>query len=199
MAIKDLDPETLEQTLLGVSQKSRKAFNMFFQHYYPPLVAFVRRIVGDDDLAREVAQDALMAVPGGLHTFKGDAKFSTWLCAIARHKGMDALRARGRQPEHGALPLDEPECLDLPDLTPWGDVAAEVDRRQLHRRYRLCMDAVPALQREVATLSMDEEWAEAEVADELRCPLGTVKSRLFAARKALQKCMNGWYQEMKRV
>jgi RNA polymerase sigma factor (sigma-70 family) len=199
MAIKDLDPENLQQALLGMSQKSEEAFKLFFLHYQTQLYPFIRNLVRDDDLANSVVSDVLLYVCRNPEAFEHRSKFSTWLCSIARNKAIDALRANTHSPQRGAVPLDEPEALALPDPAPWSNVLVQLDRLQTQQQLQRCMNALPPQQLEVASLAMLEEWTETEVANELGCPVGTVKSRLFAARKALQKCLNGWYQEMKRV
>lgn len=199
MAIKDFDSETLRQTLLGMSQKSEQAFKPFFLHYQAQLYPFVRNLVRDDDLANSVVSDVLLYVCQNPNAFEHRSKFSTWLCGIARNKAIDALRANRNLPERGAVPLDEPEALALPDPAPWSDVLGQVDHSQTLQLFQRCMNELPLQQKEVAALAMLEECTETEVASELGCPVGTVKSRLFAARKALQKCLNGWHQEMKRV
>lgn len=199
MAINDLDPETLQRTLLGMSQKNEEAFKSFYLHYRAPLYRFVRNLIWEDDLANSVVTDVLLHICRNPLAFEHRSEFSSWMCGIAINKAKDAIRANKNRLERKAMPLDEPEALAQPDLTPWANVFGQLDRQQTQLQLQRCMNVLPPQQLEVAALAMLEEWTETEVASELGCPVGTVKSRLFAARKALQKCMHGWYQEMKSV
>ena len=199
MAIKDLDPETLQQLMLGVSLKDEKAFKTFFLHYRFQLFPFVRGIVHDNDVADQVVSDTLLFALQNLDVFEGRSQFGTWLGGIARHKALDASRAKKRREKVVAALLDEPEEMSAANDTPWLDVLAEVEASQTMRQFQRCLDALPLHQRDVAALTMVAGMTETEVAAELNCAVGTVKSRLYAARTPLQNCLRTWYEEMKRV
>lgn len=189
MALKDLSPDDVQSTLQGMSLRQKESFEEFYLHFQPQLTRFVRKYLRDRAAAEEVVNDTLLHVCTHPLSFKGEAKFSTWLCQIARNKAIDALRAAGHRPELQAIALDEPEALALADATPWANVQTHVEGRQARQQFQRCMGGLPSHLAEVVTLSIVEEWTETEVAHALGCPVGTVKSRLFTARKALQQCM----------
>lgn len=197
MAIQDLEPDRLQETLQGMSHRHEAAFRTFYLHYQPQLFPFVRRIVRDDDLAEEVVNDVLLHVCQNPIGFEGRSRFSTWLCGIAHHKAVDVIRALIGKHKNATIPLDEPEALAIEDTTPWADVLELADRKQTLRNLQGCMDRLSPTLASLVTLAVLEEWTETELASEMNCPVGTVKSRLHAARKSLKECLANWYAEVK--
>lgn len=148
------------------------AFAFLVRAYQAQVWRFLCRLVGDRSLAEDVTQETFLRVFTRLPTFAFRSKFSTWTFAIARNAGIDALRARARRRR-----LDQ-------DLT-----EAEQHQGQPPQRGNLDLEmaiaALPSKLREAFLLVEVVGLRYEEAAVVLRIPIGTVKSRLHHARKAL--------------
>jgi len=177
--VHELDELTLERARRG----DRAAQASLIECYGGRVYALCGRMLvgrrsGEVD---DVAQDALVKVLRGLPRFDpdGPAKLSTWVLTIAARSCIDALR----QPAPAA-PLDrKPAGDDDPERT--------TAQRQLCRRVRRAMAALPAEQRAVLVLRAFHDLDPAEVAAALRIAPGTVKSRTSRARAALRRALAG--------
>jgi RNA polymerase sigma-70 factor (ECF subfamily) len=132
-------------------------------------------IVGDD--AEDVAQEAFLRAHRGLHAFTPGEPFRPWLLAIVANLARNQLRSVGRR-ERLALRLAELDAAGEDRQTSPEDVAVVRQRRQV------LLDAVIALDerdREIVALRYFLELSEAESAEILGCPVGTIKSRLSRA------------------
>lgn len=145
--------------------------------WHGPVWGYVRRMVGRDDEARDVAQDVWLRVVRALPGLRDASRFRGWLFGIARRVLMDRLRRQYAMPTPADLDLHE-LAADVVDAH--ADLAA-LDRALLD---------VPALEREVLTLFYLEDLTLAELAQALDIPVGTVKSRLFRARRLLRAVMD---------
>ncbi len=148
-------------------------------------------IVRNADDAREVVQDAFMRVYRHLDDFEGQASFSTWLYRIVYNLSIDALRRRspGR-----AVELDDRTDLEgAPDeLVPWrgaGDPFAALDQRRLGEAVQECLDKLPPYHRTVIVLRELEGLSYEEIAQTMEVSKGTVMSRLFHARRKMQRML----------
>jgi RNA polymerase sigma factor (sigma-70 family) len=153
----------------------RAAFDELIRRWAEPLRRYVRRVGGDAGAADELVQDIWLGVLQGIRRLQDPMRFRPWLFGIAHRRLMDCLRERYAAPDSVADGA-EAVAADLPD--PERDLEA----RQLERGLR----KLPASEREVLSLFYLEELSLAEVAQVLAIPVGTVKSRLFRARKLLR-------------
>jgi RNA polymerase sigma factor (sigma-70 family) len=155
------------------------AFDDLIARWHAPLWSFVRRLVGNDDEAQEIFQDVWVRVIRGLPRLRDGAKLRAWLFGIARRTLMDRLRQEyARSPtvdidvdEIAADPLTVGDSEELPQLE--GALAE-----------------LPIIEREVVTLFYLQELSLNEIAEALKVPVGTVKSRLFRARRLLRQAMS---------
>lgn len=153
------------------------AARRLYERYAPRVFAVVRRIAGDDDLAHDCAQDAWIRAFRALPTFRGDARFGTWIHRIAVNAALQAVRSRDRRAE-AASPV--PETLAAP--------AAEHDPL-LAQRLEAALDRVPAGMRQVLVLHDVEEYTHEEIAGLLGISPGTSKSQLFKARARMRQIL----------
>lgn len=153
----------------------RVAFDELIAKWQGPLSTYVQRVGADDDAAREVVQDTWIRVIRGIARLRDGTRLRAWLFGIARRVLMDRWRAKYAAPQAADLDLASlPAGEDVPDRE--GDLAA-----MEHELARL-----PLVEREVLTLFYLDELSLADVADVLGVPPGTVKSRLFRARRMLR-------------
>jgi RNA polymerase sigma-70 factor (ECF subfamily) len=154
------------------------AFDALIARWHAPLRHYVRRMIRRDDEAQDLLQDVWLRVFRGIARLRDGSRLRGWLFGIARRALMDRLRR-----EYAAPPID--------DVQP-GDLAAELD--DLDNEADLvaleqALDALPALERDVLTLFYLRDLSLAELAEAASVPVGTVKSRLFRARRLLRAAM----------
>jgi RNA polymerase sigma-70 factor, ECF subfamily len=167
------------------TRQDRAAFAALFRHYAPRVKAFLMRGGADAEAAQEVAQEAMIMVWRKAASFdRARASAATWIYAIARNKRIDLLRRTGR-------PQIETEDW-LTVFAPEGDDADKsVLAGQTYTRVKELMDGLPAEQLVVVRKAFFEDKTHTVIAEELKLPLGTVKSRIRLAlgrlREALEK------------
>lgn len=154
----------------------RPAFDELIQRWHEPLWKYVRRLTDDDDTAREVVQDSWLRILRGMSRLRDGSKLRAWLFGIARRSLMDRLRAQYATPI-----VDDVDVIDVAaeDITSTPEEDAAALEHGLTR--------LPVTERDVLTLFYLQELSLADVADVLNVPVGTVKSRLFRARRLLRR------------
>ncbi|GAH84149.1 unnamed protein product [marine sediment metagenome] len=156
------------------------ALEELVERYHGPLLYFVRRMVGDSRGAEDVLQDTWVAVVRNLRKLRNPDAFSAWLYRIARNKVYQRLRKRDR-----VLPLSqEVEATSAPEET--GDFSAD-DAARVHE----CLERLRPEHREVLVLRFLEQMSYQDIATVVGCALGTVRSRIHYAKRALRREMKG--------
>ncbi len=168
-----------EQALMRrLAHRDRQAMGEFYSRFSQPLFAYLVRLIGDPAVAEELLQETMLLAWQKASTFRGDSRPSTWLFGIARNLARNAQRR------------SQPSTVSLEDETSLAGsegVASPAGRR---------LDLVQALarlspeHREVVQLVLVQGFTYDEAAHIVGCPVGTVKSRLFYARRQLR----GWLQ-----
>jgi len=178
------DRELVERCLLN----DQKAYRLLLDRYRRPVYGIVRRMVGNDEEARDLAQEAFIRAFRNLEQFDQNRSFSNWLFRIATNLCIDHHRKRKiktvplvRQDREG----DEERVIDTPDT---GDTPAEVfSDHERGRRLGEIIDSLPPLYRVVIQLRHIESRSYEEVAEILELPLGTVKARIHRAHRLLRE------------
>ncbi len=184
------EPELLQRAQTG----DEEAFGELVRAYYERVFRTVVAVVRDEHEARDVCQEVWIAVWKNLATFRGDAKFSTWVHPIAVRRAIDALRKR-RKWLHRFLPFlaerDEAvEAAPEPVATEAGP-REESERSERAERFERALAALPEKHRSVLVLREVEGLSYDKIARTINCRPGTVMSRLFNARRLLaQKLRN---------
>jgi RNA polymerase sigma-70 factor (ECF subfamily) len=171
------DPEEL---LDRVRQRDPRAVAHVYREHHRKVRAFARRMIRDETAAEDVVHDVFVALPEAAKRFRGDASLSTFLMSIAVNLCRRRLRslARGRRAVERMQQRDVPSEVRTPE--------AEARRRQLADALSRGLDTLTLEHREVFVLCAVEERTSPEVADILDVPPGTVRTRLFHARKQLR-------------
>lgn len=183
----------LSQLLARAGLGDRAAFGRLYERTSGHLFAVVLRIQRDRAQAEDLLQEIYVSVWKAAASF--DAARSqplTWLTHIARNRAIDSLRRAQTQPRTESLTVDEDddrpdphEALASSDPGPLDLLGQACDRRQLTR----CMENLSAAQRQSVALAFYDGLSHAEVAEQLREPLGTVKSWVRRALQTLKGCL----------
>jgi RNA polymerase sigma factor (sigma-70 family) len=168
--------------LARVAGGDRQAFERLYRAYQPRLARFLTILLKSPQLIEEVLDDTMMVVWQTAGSFKGSSKPSTWIFAIAYRK---ANKARARWPD----PVDEP----VQDLRISEDPTPDEELHQQHLRAALtqAMDRLSPDHRAVVDLTYFHEMGYREIAEIVDCPVDTVKTRMFHARRHLKQAMTG--------
>ncbi len=180
------DVELLAQLRAG----DETAFEALVRGQSPRLFPVARRLVGNDEDARDVLQDAFLSAFRGLGRFQGDAKLSTWLHRIVINTALMKLRTRKRRPEESLeplLPAFQADGHHLEVFGPWPDPPDEaLARSETAAIVRHRIDELPESFRTVLLLRDIEGLSTDETARLLETTSNAVKIRLHRARQALR-------------
>jgi RNA polymerase sigma-70 factor (ECF subfamily) len=171
--------QALDDYLVLLAQGgSREAFARLAARWTPKLLAFAARALGTTEVAKDVVQDTWESVVRGLSGLDDPARFRAWIYAIAARKCADALRGKYRITRIAA----SAEAMSDPPADAESDSNTRLDLRAAMKR-------LPPEQSIAVSLYFGEEMSVADIAAITGAPQGTVKSRLFAARKALRETL----------
>lgn len=163
-----------------IAAGDRAALADLYERHGRPLLAYLRALTPDAGQAEELAQDTLLAVWQGAHTFQDRSSLRTWLLGVARRQAHNTLRRGGRV----SPAVGEDALLSLTDSDPLPEDVAIA--RATRDEIDVALAQLSPLHREVLVLTFFHDLAYQEVAQVLDVPLGTVKSRLNHAKRALR-------------
>lgn len=172
-----------EATLVGrIAAGERRAFEALYRAYFPRLARFLQRMTRDPGLIEEVVNDTLLAVWRKAGSFDGSSKVSTWIFAIAYRRACNSLRALHEPVEEG-VEERQGEDADRPD---W-----RLEQVRLNDAVHAAVAALPLAQRTAFQLTFYHDMSYTEIAEIMDCPVNTIKTRLFHARKRLAVLLDG--------
>jgi RNA polymerase sigma-70 factor (ECF subfamily) len=176
-------PITSESELIArVGAKDLQAFEKLYRIYQPRLARFLANLLHRPQLVEEVLDDTMMVVWQTADRFRGSSKPSTWIFAIAYRK---ALKARWRWPD--PLPDDDLEVQVSNDPGP----DTELNHQRLSEALRKAMTGLSSEHRAVVDLTYFHGMGYREIAEIVGCPIDTVKTRMFHARRRLKQALPG--------
>lgn len=176
-----------DQMLVARVQRGDKsAFDVLVRKYQHKIVKLVTRYVHDSAEALDVAQEAFIKAYRAIHGFRGDSAFYTWLYRIAINTAKNHLVAEGRRPLQHGVDLQDPEEYDvqarLRDVdTPERLLLTD----EIQRTVEQAIAELPEDLRTAIVLREIEGLSYEEIAEAMSCPVGTVRSRIFRAREAI--------------
>ncbi|MBR0211856.1 MAG: sigma-70 family RNA polymerase sigma factor [Oscillospiraceae bacterium] len=169
-----------EKTAVHKAQKGdQAAFAWLVESYQGPVYRLALRMGLSPADAEEAAQNAFLAAWRGLPSFRGEAKFSTWLYRLASNAAVDVLRREKKYENQWDI-----EDLQRPDAAP--SPQEQLERQDTRQAVRAAMAALPAEFRQVLVLRYLQEMSYQEIAQALALPEGTVKSRINRAKGQLK-------------
>jgi RNA polymerase sigma-70 factor, ECF subfamily len=180
--------DTDQQLVQRVQAGDKSAFNLLVLKYQHRVLKLVGRFVSDAAEAEDVAQEAFLKAYRALASFRGESAFYTWLYRIAINTAKNALVANRRRPVDFDLDLQDPDQYERharlkDDDTPEGVLLTDEIRNVVER----AMEQLPEDLRTAIILRELEGLSYEEIAEAMDCPVGTVRSRIFRAREAIDK------------
>ena len=167
--------------LKKVAAKDKVAFEKLYARFYPKLTRYLTRVVRRPDVVEEVVSDTLFVVWEKADGFQGRSKVSTWITGISYLKGIKALEKMKTRPELNAEDISDNES--LPDSK---DLIHKIGLRQW---LDSGLDRISADQRSVIELTYFSGHSYQEIAEIMQCPVNTVKTRMFHARRRLSELL----------
>jgi RNA polymerase sigma-70 factor (ECF subfamily) len=166
--------------LMRVAAEEMDAFETLYRIYSPRLQRFIRGMTKQVNLVEEIIDDTMMVVWRKAYTFNHTAKVSTWIFAIAYRQSLKSLRGIEEavefdQDEHGGSTTVGPDD--------------ELQQQELRRHLDDAMNLLSAEQRAVIELTYYFGYGCREIADIVDCPVDTVKTRMFYARRKLKAAL----------
>jgi len=182
LASPELDLELVRRVQGGDSA----AFDLLVRKYQHRIVALIGRYVHDWSEAQDVAQDTFLRAYRAMGSFRGDAQFYTWLHRIAVNTAKNHLVAHNRRPPGEDIDASDAEQYDAgARLRDTDTPERELMRQELERTVMKAVEALPEELRTAITLREVEGMSYDEIAEKMGCPIGTVRSRIFRARDAI--------------
>ena len=182
----DIESASVEADLLRRAQGGDEdAFGDIVRAHHDRVFRRVVAIVRNEHDARDVSQEIWVAVWHSLKDYRGDAKFSTWLYAVATRRAIDHLRRRRRWLDRFLPFLGEGAAEPVEFAAAADDPRDALERDERDGRFERALAALPPKHRSVLALREIEGLSYAEIAHTLKCRPGTVMSRLYKARRLL--------------
>ena len=182
MGERSIDQALVEQVQRGEKQ----AFDVLVLKYQNKIIQLVNRYVHDSDEARDVAQEAFIKAYRAIGRFRGDSAFYTWLYRIAINTAKNYLVANGRRPPRSDIDAQDAEQYEgATGLKEYATPERLLLRDEIQEAIATAIDELPDDLRTAITLRELEGLSYEEIAQTMDCPIGTVRSRIFRARDAI--------------
>jgi RNA polymerase sigma-70 factor (ECF subfamily) len=180
-------PQELDLELVRrVQRGDSAAFDLLVRKYQHRIVALIGRYIHDWSECQDVAQDTFMRAYRAMGNFRGDAQFYTWLHRIAVNTAKNHLVAHNRRPPTEDVDAEEAAQYESGiRLRDTDTPERELMRQQMEQTVMRAVEALPEELRTAISLREVEGLSYEEIAQRMDCPIGTVRSRIFRAREAI--------------
>lgn len=177
-----------QELVLRVKNGDKRAFDLLVIKYQHRIMALVARYVRDSGDVQDVTQEAFIKAYKAIPKFRGDSQFYTWMYRIAINTAKNHLVSRSRRPPGSDIDIQDAEHFEsatqLKDIeTPENHMAGE----ELRATVRKALSNLPEDLRTAVTLREFDGLSYEEIASVMDCPVGTVRSRIFRGREAIDK------------
>lgn len=182
-----------QELVLRVQRGDKKAFDMLVIKYQYKIIQLVNRYVKDPYESQDVAQEAFVKAYRALANFRGDSTFYTWLYRIAINSAKNYLLNNSRRDPNYDMEIQDAERLEnLPQLQ--GLVTPErlLMNDQMMEALKSAIDSLPDEMRIAICLREFDGMSYEEIAEAMSCPVGTVRSRIFRAREAIDQKLSDY-------
>jgi RNA polymerase sigma-70 factor (ECF subfamily) len=170
------------QLMTRIRERDLRAFESLYRSYHPRLTRFLTNLIRRPQLVEEVLNDTMLVVWNRPESFNGSSRLSTWIFAIGYRKALKAL-SRYDDPQEDAQAERRASAEPGPEH--------ELDRRQTQAALLEAMGELSPDHRAVVDLTYFHEIGYREIADIMDCPVDTVKTRMYYARRHLKRVLAG--------
>jgi RNA polymerase sigma-70 factor, ECF subfamily len=179
---KQTDQQLVDQVFKG----NKHAFDLLVLRYQHRILALVSRFIRDQSEVEDVCQEAFIKAYKALPKFRGDSAFYTWLYRIAINTAKNHMVTKGRRPPGTDVDLGDADLAELPsELIDNGSPEDKLSSNELHLLINNAIEELPEDLRTAFTLREFGGLSYEEITQIMDCPVGTVRSRIFRAREAL--------------
>ena len=180
-----------EDLVLRVQRGDKSAFDLLVIKYQHKIVQLVNRYIKDPSEAQDVAQEAFIKAYRALGNFRGDSAFYTWLYRIAINTAKNYLVSRSRRSSDYQVDIQDAEALEnAPQLQGMETPERLLLNQEIVDTIKTAIDKLPEEMRTAIMLREFEGMSYEEIAEAMDCPVGTVRSRIFRAREAIDNKLN---------
>jgi RNA polymerase sigma-70 factor, ECF subfamily len=184
MGEQDLDQDLVERVQKG----DKRAFDLLVRKYQHKVIGVISRYISDWSECQDVAQETFIRAYRAIQSFRGDSQFYTWVYKIATNTAKNHLVSQGRRPPTDDVSIDDAVQLDggarLKDrATP----EHELLRQEIEQTVFAAVEELPEDLKTAITLREVDGLSYEEIAETMNCPIGTVRSRIFRARDAIDQ------------
>ncbi len=184
MSVTESDRDLVRRVQAG----DKSAFDVLVLRYQHKLVKLISRYVRDPQEALDVSQETFIKAYRALPRFRGESSFYTWLYRIGVNTAKNHLVAQGRRPPDTDVDAQDAERYDVDTILRHHDTPeGEAYRDEVEATVVAALEALPEELRTAITLRELEGLSYEEIARVMDCPVGTVRSRIFRAREAIEK------------
>lgn len=194
---KDMSEKAIDLALVKQAQNGDiKAFELLVQRYQQKVGGVISKLIKDYHEIQDITQDVFIKVYKALPNFRGDSAFYTWIYRIAINTAKNHLVSRGRRIQNSDIePSDaehysggfEKQNFDTPD--------AEYERQEIEKVVHDSISELPEDLKRAIVLREVDGLSYEEIAEEMDCPIGTVRSRIFRARDAVDNALKPLLQQ----
>ena len=182
MGERSIDQALVERVQAG----DKAAFDILVQKYQSKIIQLAYRYVHDQDEAMDIAQEAFIKAYKALGRFRGDSAFYTWIYRIAINTAKNHLVASSRRPPRADIDAQEAEQYDsATGLKEYATPERMLLKDEIKETIAGAIENLPDDLRTAITLREFEGMSYEEIAQAMDCPIGTVRSRIFRARDAI--------------
>lgn len=179
---------TDDELVRRVQAGDKKAFDALVLKYQHKIVNLVSRYVHDPHTALDVAQEAFIKAYRGLQSFRGESAFYTWLYRIAINTAKNYLVAQNRRaPDQDVDAQEAEQYAGASALKEYGTPESHLLSDEIEETVFKAIEELPEDLRTAITLREIEGMSYEEIAEAMGCPIGTVRSRIFRAREAIDR------------
>ena len=184
MGEQDTDQALVERVQKG----DKRAFDLLVRKYQHKVVGVISRYISDWSECQDVAQETFIRAYRAIAAFRGDSQFYTWIYKIATNTAKNHLVSQARRPPTDDIAIDDAVLLDggtrLKDgATP----ERELMRQEIEQTVFDAVEQLPEDLKIAITLREVDGLSYEEIAETMNCPIGTVRSRIFRARDAIDQ------------
>jgi RNA polymerase sigma-70 factor, ECF subfamily len=184
MGEQDTDHALVERVQKG----DKRAFDLLVRKYQHKVVGVISRYISDWSECQDVAQETFIRAYRAIAAFRGDSQFYTWIYKIATNTAKNHLVSQGRRPPTDDIAIDDAVLLEggarLKDgATP----ERELMRQEIEQTVFDAVEQLPEDLKIAITLREVDGLSYEEIAETMNCPIGTVRSRIFRARDAIDQ------------